>query len=276
LDAEWRGAIVGHIDNRDYFINASIISKKKDNYDIKLKLFSNEYSGEFILHTTLKESNKLYIDKMDKLTEFPYPYLHIEDCFTGYFLLSQSGKDVKLDLYRLPVYHAIEEFTNLDGDGNFVPGFECFTSVLLRPKHLDTSFVKVEKNADDAIKSKKKRADDLAARKLISVKKWTVKSTQIILNVWDNNTEDGDLISLKLNNTWILTNFPLKKGKHEIPIELKKQENELLLFAENLGKIPPNTAAISIDDKVTQRMFILNSDMKKCETIKIVYAGDKK
>ena len=103
-----------------------------------------------------------------------------------------------------------------------------------------------------------------------------MKSTQIILNVWDNNTEDGDLISLKLNNTCIFTNFPLKKGKHEIPIELKKQENELLLFAENLGKIPPNTAAISIDDKVTQRMFILNSDMKKCETIKIVYAGDKK
>jgi hypothetical protein len=46
----------------------------------------------------------------------------------------------------------------------------------------------------------------------------------------------------------------------------------LLLFAENLGSIPPNTAAVSIDDNDLIRTFILNSDMSKSETVKIILA----
>lgn len=275
LVGAWRGVIVGHVDNRDYFINATIENKKKDIFDIKLNLFSNEYSGDFVIHTTLKD-NKLFIGKLDKIKEFPYPYLHIEDCFSGYFLLKpQPDNTMELDLYRTPVYHKIEEFTNIDGDGNFVPGFECFTSVLLRSKMKDTVMAANEKQAALLIATKKKRADELADRKVVSAKKCFVKNTHLVLQVWDNNTQDGDIISLKLNNTWILTDFPLKKEKHTIPIQLKKPENELLLFAENLGKIPPNTASISINDSMQLKTYILNSDMKKSETIKINYIGKK-
>ena len=44
-------------------------------------------------------------------------------------------------------------------------------------------------------------------------------------------------------------------------------ENYLLLYAENLGKIPPCTAAISIDDNHTIEKVILNSDLNQCDII---------
>jgi hypothetical protein len=277
LSGKWRGAIIGHVDNRNYFINADLTEKKKSGeYIMKMKLFSDDYNGEFLLQLNLVEGEKLFIKKMTKVSEFPYPYLHIEDCFTGYFLLKQNtANQIKMDLYRNAVYHKIEEFTNLDGDGNFVPGFECFTSVMLHPITTDTMHSILEKKADSMIVFKKYRADEVVRRKVVSSKECTVKKTKISLQVWDNNKEDGDIISLKLNNTWVLTNFKLKNEKYTIPIELKKKDNQLLLFAENLGSIPPNTAAISIDDGTTARTYILNSDMSKSEMVKITLADTK-
>ena len=110
----------------------------------------------------------------------------------------------------------------------------------------------------------------MSKRKIVSSKEWTVKKENITLQIWDNNKEDGDIISLKFNDTWILTNFLLKKEKYTIQLNLKKKDNQLLLFAENLGSIPPNTAAISIDDDDLVRTFILNSDMSKSETVKVI------
>lgn len=276
LEGKWRGAVIGHVDNRNYFINAELSEKKKDGeYTMKMKLFSDDYTGEFVLHLNLKDDNKLYIQKLDKVSEFPYPYLHIEDCFTGYFLLKKEPNNkMLLDLYRNPVYHKIEEFTNMDGDGNFVPGFECFTSVSLRSKLHDTTYSALEQKTDSLVTTKKLRADEVAKRKIVSSKEWTVKRRKITLQVWDNNKEDGDIISLKFNDTWILTNFLLKKEKYTIHLDLKKKDNQLLLFAENLGSIPPNTAAVSIDDDNLIRTYILNSDMSKSEMVKITLADD--
>jgi hypothetical protein len=116
----------------------------------------------------------------------------------------------------------------------------------------------------------------MSKRKIISGKEWTVTRDKIILQVWDNNKEDGDIISLKFNDTWILSNFLLKKVKYTIELKLKQKDNHILMYAENLGSITPNTAAISIDDNKLIRTFILNSDMSKSETIKILYVNDKK
>ena len=272
LEGKWRGMVIGHVDNRDYVIKAIITEKKNDNFDIKLNVYSDDYSGEFLLHTVLENEQKLAIKKMEKIEEFPYPYLHIEDCFTGYFKIKKMpDNSLEMDLFRNPVYHKIEEFTNIDGDGNFVAGFDCFTSVLLRSSAKDTVLQTLEKKIESNILTKKVRNDESLKRKVVSDKKCTINNDTITLQIWDNNKQDGDIVSLKLNNEWILLNFPLKKEKHTITIPLKKPENQLMLFAENLGSIPPNTAAISINDNSTVKTFILNSDMKSSESIKIFY-----
>lgn len=271
ITGNWRGTIIGHTDNKDYFIRAIVDSIKKDNYSIRLKVFSGDYSGEFLLHTILRNENRLYIDSFKAISEFPYAVPHIQDCFTGYFLIKkESNNTCELDLYRNAIYRKTEDFTNRDSVGNYIPAFECFTSVLLRPSKTDTLFAQLEKLTDSLITAKKSKVQEVAKRKVVSSKEWTVKHENITLQVWDNNKEDGDIISLKFNDTWILTNFLLKKEKYTIHLELKQKNNQLLLFAENLGSIPPNTAAISIDDNEYVRTFILNSDMSKSETVKII------
>ena len=271
LVGKWRGTVIGHVDNKDYFINATIELQKKDKYLLRLKMFSDDYIGEFLLNTTLKNTNRLYIDSFQIVNEFPYGIAHIQDCFTGYFLVrKQPNQFYELDLYRNAIYRNTIDFVNKDSAGNFIPNFECFTSVLLHATKTDTSFAQLERKTDSIISLKKNRNKDFAKRKIVTSKEWTVKQEQIVLQIWDNNKEDGDIISLKFNDTWILNNFLLTKQKYTIKLALKKKDNQLLLFAENLGSIPPNTAAISIDDDDLVRTFMLNSDMSKSESVKII------
>lgn len=271
LVGKWRGTIIGHVDNKDYFINTNIVLQKKNTYYLQMKVFSNDYEGEFFLFTTLKNNNRLYIDSFKIVNEFPYAIPHIQDCFTGYFLVRRQPNQLyELDLYRNAIYRSTGDFVNKDTSGNFIPNFECFTSVLLHATKTDTSFVQLERKTDSIISLKKNRNKEFSKRKIVSSKEWSVKRSNIVLQIWDNNKEDGDIISLKFNDTWILTNFLLTKQKYTIKLELKGKDNQLLLFAENLGSIPPNTAAISIDDDELVRTFMLNSDMSKSESVKII------
>lgn len=274
---KWRGAIIGHVDDKDYFINATIKCIKDSTYSVQLKVFSKDYTGEFLLNTTLKNKDKLFINSFTKQNEFPVVYKNIEDCFTGYFQWKKTNNNIdELDLYRKPIYHNTDDFAIRDSSGELIPTFECFTSVLLHQSDIDTSFQKLEKQTDSIITIKKNLNKEVAKRKVISSKEWTVKNKKIILQIWDNNKQDGDIISLKFNDTWILSNFLLKKEKYTIELELKTKDNQLLMFAENLGSIPPNTAAISIDDNILVRTFMLNSDMSKSESIKIFFSDNNK
>ena len=273
---KWKGSIIGHVDDKNYFVRANIKLVKDSFYTVDLKVFSKDYAGNFTLNATFR-NRRLYIKSVEKINEFPKGLLHIDDCFTGYFqYLKEENKSPELDLYRNPVYRYTYEFRTKDSLGNLIPDFECFTSLLLVPEYLITEFDKVERYTDSLISYKKLTFKDMAKRKIVSGKEWTVTRDKIILQVWDNNKEDGDIISLKFNDTWILSNFLLKKEKYTIELNLKQKDNHILMFAENLGSITPNTAAISIDDNKLIRTFILNSDMSKSETIKILYVNDKK
>jgi hypothetical protein len=92
-------------------------------------------------------------------------------------------------------------------------------------------------------------------------------SPDVVIKVWDDNKEDGDIISLQINNEWVLKNFILENRPSKIGYNLKQGENYLMLHAVNLGKMPPNTAALSIDDGVKEHKLTLSSDFKESEAI---------
>lgn len=98
-----------------------------------------------------------------------------------------------------------------------------------------------------------------------------VKQREITLELWDAQTEDGDSISLRLNEKWIVSGFPVKKQIQELKITLQPGENRLQFIADNLGRIPPNTAALRIlFDKISRRVD-LSTDMKRNNMIRIIY-----
>ncbi len=71
-----------------------------------------------------------------------------------------------------------------------------------------------------------------------------VRGDSIELRFYDNAQIDGDSISLFLNNKLIFQNILLSDKAYVIRLDVStlQEENELVMVAENLGSIPPNTS----------------------------------
>ena len=92
---------------------------------------------------------------------------------------------------------------------------------------------------------------------------------KILLEIFDHRQEDGDIISLNFNGHWILKEKKLSKLPLKLIVELNETgENYLLLHAENLGDIPPNTIAIRYHINGQRKLVVLNSDMDHSEVIR--------
>ncbi len=97
------------------------------------------------------------------------------------------------------------------------------------------------------------------------VKEIVVSSKQISISVYDNGEIDGDTVSVYLNGSVVLS----KKRLSTLPLQLKltldeeQDLQELTFVAENLGRIPPNTALMIVDTGLKQyRLQVLSTDKK--------------
>lgn len=106
---------------------------------------------------------------------------------------------------------------------------------------------------------------------LISVIK--VDNPIVEVNLLDNGDIDGDIISLYFNHKCILSNQKLSNKPLTVKLDISddKVENELVMFAENLGTIPPNTALMIVTDGVKKYEARITSDLEKSGTIKFIH-----
>lgn len=111
--------------------------------------------------------------------------------------------------------------------------------------------------------------DKYVKRNIIVKEEIVVTSRKVKIEIWDKHTVDGDIISLKLNERWLLRKAKVTKKKRLVKLQLDRPENLLTIYAENLGKIPPNTSAVLIQYDGKSQEVILNSDMGTSEAIKI-------
>lgn len=100
-----------------------------------------------------------------------------------------------------------------------------------------------------------------------------VQSRKVRIQVWDHNTIDGDVVSLKWGEEWLLTEYELQTEKKEIAATLTGFQQKLVLYANNTGQIPPNTVAINIFDGHTTQRVQLEGDLEQTESIVIQYGG---
>ena len=82
------------------------------------------------------------------------------------------------------------------------------------------------------------------SRKKLVTKEIALEGDSIKLMFYDNAEVDGDSISLFLNNKMIFTHVRLAATPYTImlPVNELIDSNDLVMVAENLGAIPPNTA----------------------------------
>lgn len=90
----------------------------------------------------------------------------------------------------------------------------------------------------------------VAERRMAAPQTLTFKSDSLIIKLYDNGEIDGDTVSVLLNGEILLAKQGLKASaiKKTIYIEPGQDELNLVLYAENLGKYPPNTGLLVVDD----------------------------
>ncbi len=108
-------------------------------------------------------------------------------------------------------------------------------------------------------------------RIVVSTHEMTVKTSSVEIQVWDYGKEDGDKISLFLNEKQLLKKYVLKSDRKKIQVTLRPGQNKLIVFAHNLGKDPPNTASVIIFDGNSKHLMSLESTLGECGSIVIYY-----
>ena len=113
-------------------------------------------------------------------------------------------------------------------------------------------------------------------RKIEIQKRFTVSSDSVYLIFYDNGTVDDDTISVYLNKQQVVTKQRLTASPLRIPVKLiPGKDNEIIMFAENVGTIPPNTALLVFFDKEKRYEVTIDSDNGKNGTIVISKQNDQ-
>lgn len=112
---------------------------------------------------------------------------------------------------------------------------------------------------------------EYSKRENVVVNEIEVDSDSLRVDVYDNGEIDGDIISVFYNQQLILFNQKLThKSIHiDLVLDSTKEYNEITMFAENLGLIPPNTALMVITDGKNKYDLRLSSNMEKNAAIRI-------
>lgn len=115
--------------------------------------------------------------------------------------------------------------------------------------------------------------DDVYRKRHLHIQK-SIKVTSefITLSIYDNGEIDGDSISIFFNGVQVLKNQRLtdKPIMLQLPVSADSKEHELVLYAENLGSIPPNTALMIISDGSKRYEVRVSCDLQKNAVIHFV------
>jgi len=133
----------------------------------------------------------------------------------------------------------------------------------------NTSIQEKKKENEIAVETQKAR-EEFEGRKISYTKDLVFNSTDISVKIWDHGRQDGDIVSIYLNGSSVVTKHYLTYYKREFKIKLNpNKSNDLFLYAHNLGTSPPNTVSVEISDGTKSENIILNSDLKSCEAVMI-------
>jgi hypothetical protein len=108
------------------------------------------------------------------------------------------------------------------------------------------------------------------------IKTIEVENVSVKVDLYDNGEIDGDSISLFYNGKLLLSHKRLsaKPITLYINVDNDKSVNELDMYAENLGSIPPNTALMVVTDGSHRYEVRITSDLKKSGAIRFIHKQD--
>ncbi len=105
------------------------------------------------------------------------------------------------------------------------------------------------------------------------IKTLVVSNEEITVKLYDNGEIDDDTISVYLNNQPVLSNKRLSAAPLTFKLQLNEEEPEhvLVMVAENLGRIPPNTSLMIVNDGDKRYEVRITSTEQKNAMIRFSY-----
>ena len=110
----------------------------------------------------------------------------------------------------------------------------------------------------------------LRSRENALVKEIETEASEIKIDLYDNGEIDGDTISIYHNNTLIRSHMRLSQKPISITIGINPSQphHEIIMVAENLGSIPPNTSVMIITTASDRyQVFISSSEQKNAKVV---------
>ena len=111
---------------------------------------------------------------------------------------------------------------------------------------------------------------EIATRKTEKILDIVFNSDSLQLSIVDNGTVDGDTVSLVLDGKVIVEKLGLTSQpfRMTIPVNVPQGDSlKLVLYAENLGSIPPNTGLLVIQDGINRHEIRFESDLQKSSAV---------
>lgn len=107
-------------------------------------------------------------------------------------------------------------------------------------------------------------------RKKNIIQTFTYKSDSLILALYDNGEVDGDTVSVIVNGEKLMERQGLRSTAIKKTIYVPAGENkdlEIVLFADNLGRFPPNTGLLIIRDGEDRYEIRFSADFEQSAAI---------
>lgn len=152
---------------------------------------------------------------------------------------------------------------------------QTVTAPVISPEKSKTDIAKdeVPQITNITVPEKKPVDNSFEKRSNTLIKTIEIDNETFRVDLYDNGEIDGDSISLFYNGRLLLSHRRLsdKAITLTLKVENPKDVNELVMYAENLGEIPPNTALMVITDGDSRYEVRISSDLKNSGAIRFVH-----
>ncbi|HMG82756.1 MAG TPA: hypothetical protein VK559_06955 [Ferruginibacter sp.] len=123
-------------------------------------------------------------------------------------------------------------------------------------------------------------AAQVATRKLDAdnIQKVYYKSDSLIISLYDNGVVDGDVVSVVMNGQVLFSKQMLTLKANSKTIYITKDTPDsllLILYAENLGSIPPNTGLLTVHDGQSVYEEFFSADLTTNAGIMLIRKKDE-
>ncbi len=138
---------------------------------------------------------------------------------------------------------------------------------------IDSPQASIPAVADTAVTTRR-RTDSITPNKIAVAKQQRNVDTlstiitaekNIFITIFDNGQVDGDTITVFHNNKILLSQHFVSAEPYRISLPLSKEQprHEIILVANNLGSIPPNTAVLLVEAGEKKYRLTASSDLKR-------------